>query len=331
VRSLTPVRTIGGGVLIDTMTQRLKRSHHRDRTGTDEQSRDREGADSSVPIGRFLTGAALKGTPRGRLEELRERVQAVGDDQAFVECCVRWAAGLAIGEKELAVETKLPAARLRTMTAELTRAEKLLAFGPSTWIHAETARAAGERVLEQVGAFHRQAPESPGMTFEELRTATGFSKEVLEGLVARLKTQARLTQRNQRLALPAHRETLAGADQQLFEAIDALYRGRPFNPPEENEVIVATKAAPENVRRVTKILLEHERLVRTPDELLFHRAAVEQAREILVAELKSAGRLESVRWKYLLNTTRKYAIPLLDYFDRIGVTRRLNNTRYLRT
>lgn len=295
VRSLTPVRTIGGGVLIDAMAQRLKRNR--------------------------------PPTPT----ELSERVQAFGDDPALVECRVRWAPGLVVGEKELAVQTALPAARVRALAAELIQAGKLLAFGSAGWIHAETVRAAGERVLEQVGAFHRQSPESPGMTFEELRVATGLDKAVLEGLTTNLKVQGRLTQRNQRLALPTHRETLAGADQQLFEAIDALYRGRPFNPPDEAEVIAATGAKREDVRRVMKILIEHERLVRVPEEMHFHSAAVAQAREILVTELKSAGRLESVRWKYLLDTTRKYAIPLLDYFDRIGVTRRLNNTRYLRT
>lgn len=295
VRSLTPVRTIGGGVLIDTLAQRLKRN-------------------------RPPTAV-----------ELRERVGAVGDDEALVECRVRWAAGLAVGEKELAAEVKLPPARVRTIVAELVRAGKLLAFGSAGWIHAETARTAGERVLEKVGEYHRQSPESPGATFEELRTSIGFSKEVLEGLTGLLKGQGRLVQRNQRWALPAHRETLAGADQKLFEAIDAMFRGRPFNPPEEDEVVAGTGATRADVRRVTKILLEHERLVRVPEELLFHREAVEKARAILVGELKSAGRLESVRWKYLLDTTRKYAIPLLDYFDRIGVTRRLNNTRYLRT
>jgi hypothetical protein len=38
-----------------------------------------------------------------------------------------------------------------------------------------------------------------------------------------------------------------------------------------------------------------------------------------------------VKFKYLLDTTRKFAIPLLDYFDRIGVTRRVGYTRYLKT
>jgi len=65
--------------------------------------------------------------------------------------------------------------------------------------------------------------------------------------------------------------------------------------------------------------------------LLFHCVAVERAREVLIEHLRKEGRLESVDFKYLLDTTRKFAIPLLDYFDRVGILRRVGNTRYLKT
>jgi hypothetical protein len=46
--------------------------------------------------------------------------------------------------------------------------------------------------------------------------------------------------------------------------------------------------------------------------------------------IQEHGRLESVQFKYLLDTTRKYALPLLDYLDKVGVTRRnRDNTRHL--
>ena len=55
------------------------------------------------------------------------------------------------------------------------------------------------------------------------------------------------------------------------------------------------------------------------------------AREALVTYITEQGGLESVKFKYLLDTTRTFAIPLLDYFDRIGVTRRVGYTRYLKS
>ena len=95
------------------------------------------------------------------------------------------------------------------------------------------------------------------------------------------------------------------------------------------ELIQYTAAAPQTVQRILRILIEQERLVQAEKDLLFHSEAVEKAREILVSFIGEQGSMESVKFKYLLDTTRKFAIPLLDYFDRIGLTRRAGYTRYL--
>ena len=76
------------------------------------------------------------------------------------------------------------------------------------------------------------------------------------------------------------------------------------------------------------MLLERGRLVRVSDKLLFHCSAVQRAAEIVLSHFQTHDQLESVKFKYLLDTTRKFAIPLLDHMDRIGVTRRSGNTRY---
>ena len=91
-----------------------------------------------------------------------------------------------------------------------------------------------------------------------------------------------------------------------------------------------TGAKEETIQKILKTLREHETLIQVADGMLFHRQAVDRAREILVHFIEKEGRLESVRFKYLLDTTRKFALPLLDHFDRVGVTRREGNTRFLK-
>ena len=85
------------------------------------------------------------------------------------------------------------------------------------------------------------------------------------------------------------------------------------------------------VEKLVKVLREHQRLVSVGEGLLFHREAVDRARQLLDRAHQGKGRLESVDFKYLLDTTRKFALPLLDYFDRVGFLRRVGNTRYLKT
>jgi len=117
----------------------------------------------------------------------------------------------------------------------------------------------------------------------------------------------------------------------LLRSVESLFKTRHINPTKVEEVAESTKAGAEEIQKALRILIEQEHLVRVENGLLFHSEAVERAREILTSYIRKEGGLESVKFKYLLNTTRKFAIPLLDYFDRIGVTRRAGYTRHLRT
>ena len=154
--------------------------------------------------------------------------------------------------------------------------------------------------------------------------------EVLDGLVALLKGEGRLTEQKGRLAASQHRATFRQEDVRHIEAIESLFRERAFHPPTAEELAAETNASAGDVQRVLRILREHQKLIQVEEGLLFHREALERAREILVNFIRQEGKLESVRFKYLLDTTRKFALPLLDYFDRAGVTRRVGNTRYLK-
>ena len=154
---------------------------------------------------------------------------------------------------------------------------------------------------------------------------------VLDGLIDRLKNDGRLVESNQRLALPEHRSTFRDADAKLLEAIEALFRNQGFHPPALEEVVQQTGGTPDKVEKILKILCEHGRLIEVEKGVLFHSEAVDRAREILIDHIRKEGRLESVQFKYLLDTTRKFALPLLDYFDRTGLLRRTGNTRFLKS
>ena len=159
----------------------------------------------------------------------------------------------------------------------------------------------------------------------------GLRKDVFDGIVGLLISEGKLVERKHCLALPEHQEKFSDEEQELLRNIESLFRDRLFSPPGFDEVVESVSIAPEEVRKIIRVMVEQERLVRIDKELLFHSDAIEKARELLISFIKEKGGLESVKFKYLLNTTRKFAIPLLDYFDRIGLTLRDGYTRYLRS
>ena len=294
LRTPSPARTIGGGRIVEAVDRRLK------------------------------------GNRPQVAEDLQARAEAVLDERRFVEYCVRRATTPAVGESALALRTKIPVARLQEILGELVNQETIFILGARFYLHRDTAAEIGAKILELVGDFHRRSPESPGLSRQQLRQSLPLDKIILDAVVARLEDEGRLAERYQRLAVPSHCSTFEGEDAKLLDEIETLYRKKLFCPPRTEDVSQETGIPRQKVDKLLGILREHERLIRVNEVLLFHCEAVAQAREILISHFRKEGRLESVQFKYLLDTTRKFALPMLDYFDRIGVTRRVGNTRYPR-
>jgi selenocysteine-specific elongation factor len=295
IRTFGPVQTVGGGTILEAVSRRLKRNRP------------------------------------GIMEDLRQLAAAVGDDARFVDYALRTApAGLAVAEPDLARRTKVPRARLKELLDRMIAQGDAFALGTGLYLHRAAVEEAGKGLLDQLAQFHRAAPESPGMTADQLRQACPWSKGVLEAVLGWLKEAGRVTEKNQRLALAGHRPTVRDQDARGLDAVESLFRQDLFHPPGAGELAEQLALPPATIERLLRILQEQQRLTAVGDGLIFHPEAVEEARRRLVEHLQKEGRLESVDFKYLLETTRKFALPLLDYFDRTGLLRRTGNTRFLK-
>jgi selenocysteine-specific elongation factor len=294
LRGLSPVQTIGGGIIVEALTKKLRRNQPQ------------------------------------IIQDAEDREKAVWAEKDFVEYCIKTAEGFAANESELSARAKMLPGLLKEVLAKLVGEGKAIPLDSKLLIHRDTADAAQQKLLGIIGDFHRGKPESPGLSIEQFHEASRLKKDVFDGLVKLLIAQGKLVERKHRLALPEHREMFSEDQEELIGSIESLFKTRPFDPPSYEEVVQHTAGVPDKVQETLQILTEQERLVRVDKDLFFHREAVEKARRILTSYINKEGGLESVKFKYLLDTSRKFAIPLLDYFDRIGVTRRVGYTRYLK-
>ena len=294
LRSLSPIQTIGGGMIVEALAKKLKRQ------------------DEKV------------------LQDVQDRARAVKSEQEWFEYCIKTAEDFAVSESELSVRAKMMPGPLKEILAGLIEESKVLNLNSKLFIHNETCCDVQQKLLDVVDEFHHSKPESPGISSEQLLESSRLKKDVFDGILKLLISHGKLVEKKHRLALPEHKEAFSDDEQKLLNRVESLFKDNLFSPPKYEEIVEHTKADSEEISKILKILLEHEQLVRVDKDLFFHREAIEQAKQILTSYIKEEGGLESVKFKYLLDTTRKYAIPLLDYFDRIGVTRRSGYTRYLR-
>jgi selenocysteine-specific elongation factor len=294
IRALSPVTTVGGGVIIESMSRRLKRNRP------------------------------------GVRDDATERAEAILDEKGFAEYAIRHAEDAAATPDEIAFRTKIPAKRLETILAGLTTEGAVSRAPGGRFMHRERASQIDAAILASLDAFHREEPASIGVAPDRLQEMTGVEKDLLTAFLDRLRAAGAIALRNGLFALPGHRAAMSDAAHQAAALVEALFKTRAFAPPTVDEAAAAIGVPPKAADAARKTLIEHGALIKVAPDMYFHKSAIDLARQRITAHIEQKGSLPSVDFKYLIDTTRKFAIPLLDYFDKIGVTLRIANTRYLK-
>jgi selenocysteine-specific elongation factor len=101
-------------------------------------------------------------------------------------------------------------------------------------------------------------------------------------------------------------------------------------PPTVTELSQKLQLPPPRVHELLKVVVSDGRAVRVSDDLYFDAGALGGLRERLVAHLREKKEITTQAFKEMVGQTRKFVIPLSEYFDREKVTLRVGEKRVLR-
>ena len=292
IRAYSPLMTIGGGIVLDPASTR--------------------------PGIRSESGHAS-------LEALRIHSDGITAIQWLVDH-----AGLAgIATASLVSRMGVRPSRLAAIVQKLAGAGSVVVH--DRLVDSKQLQRARAELLKLVAASHKANPMSDGLPREEARGKL-FAKVVpaiFERVVDDLKSTRALVGA-ERLALPTHKASVAGADDQVRSAIISAYRAGGLKPPDAAAVEATVKAPRAVVEKVTTLLLREKVLVKL-DTVVFHADALQTLKEEVAALKGSApgGRatVDVAAFKDRYGLSRKFAIPLLEYLDRERVTRRTGDVR----
>ena len=125
--------------------------------------------------------------------------------------------------------------------------------------------------------------------------------------------------------------TLQVDEQEMQEKIGTLYRDAGLRPPNIKDVLSSFAEFPEKqIRQVIDLLLQNSTLVKINEALFFHSEELDRLAADLQEYLGREGEIDAPGFKDLTGLTRKFSIPLLEYFDKIKLTIRVGDKRILR-
>jgi len=296
LRSYSPVTTIGGGMILDPLARRWKAREKRKQDEWESLHRG-TGLEKTTVI---LKRAGLSGISRERL----------------------------------AVRTGLPLGEMKRLLDQiLSRRDALLLDGdPPKLFHRDVYGELQEGILNEAGEYHRNQPLKKGCPKEELRIriGTAVDPKLFNRALRDLEEGGKIVSEQDTVRLPSYAVELSNDQESLKAAIEKRYIEAALTPPLTREVLEQFNDGRESGNKLLSLLTKEGTLVKISEELSFHGKALEKLTEEYTALLLREGKVTPAMFRDLTNLSRKFTIPLMEYFDKTKLTMRVGDHRILR-
>ena len=198
------------------------------------------------------------------------------------------------------------------------------------FVSGEVLKALEARALARLDAFHAAQHERAGMPREELRQRLGDPPERVFARVLSLVLEAKKVELvDELLRLPGRGRAFTEAAAAHKAQLLALLEGRGLSPPTLLELTSVLRLPEARVTALAQALVSEGLAVRA-GELFFSKQAIEAVQLKLLGHFAAHERLSTQAFKELTGLSRKFLIPLAEYFDREKVTLRVGDERVLR-
>jgi selenocysteine-specific elongation factor len=263
---------------------------------------------------------------RRRPERLALLAAMAPADPAAALAAMLAAAGI-VDLGQFALARNLTPVELDALCAD---ADKALRFG-SLAITADRLAVLAEKVVETLGEWHRAQPDTLGPTPAALavRLGTDAPPAAIAAALARLAEERRAVREGGMWRLPQHRPRLSIADEKLWQRLEPLLAEGDLRPPRVRELAAALALEPEAVDRLLRRAEHLGRVHRVADNRYFLPQSLARLAAIAgeLAAQSPDGSFTAAVFKDRSGVGRNLSIEILEFLDRMGITRRVGDAR----
>ncbi|MGE4192963.1 MAG: selenocysteine-specific translation elongation factor [Pseudodesulfovibrio sp.] len=267
-----------------------------------------------------------------RVELLRQLAGDKPEDVAAAQLELAGPQGVSFAE--LLIMTNLETKGLEKTLALLGGQQRAVLFDK------ETRRFAGGELAERLGNelvaflvdFHRKASMKPGVQRGELASSWGrdVPPKLLHFLIERLLKKGEIEAEQEIIRLKGHKASLASDQEKVRETILKAYVDGGVTPPNLKDVLEPLGMDAKQASAVLRLLQDQNELVRIKDDMYYHVPALASIRDAIVSFFEDHQEMSAPDFKDLTGLSRKYLIPVLEYFDKEKLTVRVGDVRHFR-
>lgn len=294
IRAESPLVTLGGGVVLQCAGERVTR----------------RAASVLRTIGNLLAEDEL-----ARADAVLFHLGAREVSVADLACEL----GVNHDAAQRLIDRLVQAGRLRSLAVSPRR---------SVLLHAEHVRELESRLAQAMARLHAQSPMEAAIPRPRIAQALAWADaDLVQGVLALMIESGDVIASAAGVAQRDHAPRLTEAQQALLARLLARFERDAFTPPEPAELAAEHGVAEEEVRGLLALCVSRGELVHLGAALYLHASHHERLVERVAAALAGGRSLTVSEIRTLLDTSRKYAVPICEYLDRIGITVRRGDAR----
>jgi len=189
-----------------------------------------------------------------------------------------------------------------------------------------------QQLLEQLARLHELEPDQLGPDRDRLRRFAGLALErpAFVSLLDELLSDQLLSSSGPWLHLPEHKVQLSAADSAMWGRLEPRLLAGEYDPPWVRTLAAEEQCAEADVRLLLRKLARLGLVHQVVRDLFYPQQTLKRMAALLLKQMEDTPVVQVAAFRDMLGIGRKRSVQVLEYFDRIGFTRRVADQRYIR-
>ena len=228
-----------------------------------------------------------------------------------------------ISERELVEITGISEAELRELSQILEAKGDVMifSFSPLFLLSRESFEYLCSRIVLFIEKYHRKNPRETGVSRNHLKSRFKVPDNVLLLAVEALIKNKKIKYSNENLAVIDFNVEITPEEEKILKEMEIMTLKGELQSVSMEELQERFRLSSKRVNQLLSILIERKKIVQGQDGFILHSSWLEE----LIQKIRDSDKAELsvLEFKQMTGLTRKYAIPLLELLDQIGITRRV--------
>ncbi len=293
IRNYSPMYTLGGGTIIEPLAKKAKRF---DKNYIEELNIKESGNFESI---------------------LEKTLEKISYEYPNINTISK-----SIGKNEINIQNKLEE------LVQCKKIIKLISLDKPIYIHKNFIKHKSEEIEKYLIHFHKNNPLKIGASKEEIKIkifGKNIKQKIYDEILEILKNKKIININGNYIFLYNFKVKYNKENQLIKDKIINLYMNSKYMPPKYDEIVQNKK----DFKIVYDSLIDSGELIKVSEDYILLKKHYEYAKEIVIKFINENGNISVAKMRDMLNTSRKYAVILLEHFDNIKLTKRLGDIRVL--